>query len=141
MHSIAKGKKNAMPNLTPVFSQVTPTIPAGKDIKAALDFYEQKLGFTATYKADDFSMVILKRGAVEIILANSDDPHTASETSLRIQLSGVDALYREYQAQSIAPFQQGNGAGLSTLKMTPWGTREFAVRDLAGVCITFYEKQ
>jgi len=94
MHSIAKGKKNAMPNLTPVFSQVTPTIPAGKDIKAALDFYEQKLGFTATYKADDFSMVILKRGAVEIILANSDDPHTASETSLRIQLSGVDALYR-----------------------------------------------
>jgi uncharacterized glyoxalase superfamily protein PhnB len=125
---------------TPVFGHLTPMIPAGKDMKAALAFYEQKLGFTATYKADDLSMVILWRGAVEIILQNVDDPHTASQTSLRIQLSGVDALYDEYQAQTIAPFQQGDGAGLGSLKMTPWGTQEFAVRDLAGVCITFYEK-
>ena len=126
---------------TPVLGQLTPMLPAGKDIKAALDFYEQKLGFTTTYKAEDWSMVIIKRGAVEIILQNNDDPHTASQTSLRIQLTGVDALYREYQAQAIAPFEQGEGAGLGSLKSTPWGTREFAVRDLAGVCIAFYERQ
>ena len=130
-----------MTNPTPVFNKLTPMIPAGKDIQAALDFYEQKLGFMASYKADDLGMVILRRGAVEIILQNIDDPHTASQTSLRIQLSGVNALYEEYQAQAIAPFQQGEGAGLGTLKATPWGTREFAVRDLAGVCITFYENQ
>ena len=110
-------------------------------MKAALAFYEHKLGFIATYKADDLSMVILRRNEVEIILQDSDDPHTASQTSLRIQLSGVDALYDEYQAQAIAPFQQNDGAGLGSLKMTPWGTREFAVRDLAGVCITFYENR
>jgi hypothetical protein len=130
-----------MSDPTPVFSGLTPMIPAGKDIKAALAFYEQKLGFMATYKADDLSMVILRRGAVEIILQNFDDPHTASQTSFRIQLSGVDALYDEYQAQAIAPFEQGDGAGLGSINMTPWGTREFAVRDLAGVCITFYERQ
>jgi uncharacterized glyoxalase superfamily protein PhnB len=130
-----------MSNLTPVLSNLTPMLPAGKDIKAALAFYEQKLGFMVTYKADDLGMVILRRGAVEIILQNIDDPHTASQTSLRIQLSGVDALYNEYQAQAIPPFQDGEGAGLGLLKMTPWGTREFAVRDLAGVCITFYENQ
>jgi hypothetical protein len=130
-----------MSDPTPVLSSLTPMIPAGKDIKAALAFYEQKLGFMATYKADDLSMVILRRGAVEIILQNFDDPHTASQTSFRIQLSGVDALYDEYQAQAIAPFEQGDGAGLGSIKMTPWGTREFAVRDLAGVCITFYERQ
>src|SRR5947207_9565772 len=95
----------------PVFGQLTPMLPAGKDMTAALAFYEQKLGFTARYKADDLSMVIIERGAVEIILQNNDDPHTASQTSLRIQLTGVDALYREYQAQAIPPFQEGDGAG------------------------------
>ncbi|MBA3872002.1 MAG: VOC family protein [Anaerolineae bacterium] len=130
-----------MSNPIPVFNKLTPMIPAGKDMKAALNFYEHQLGFIETYKADDLGMVILRRGAVDIILQNIDDPHTASQTSLRIQISGVDALYDEYQAQAIPPFQQGDGAGLGTLKATPWGTREFAVRDLAGVCITFYENQ
>lgn len=125
----------------PVLRKLTPMIPAGKDIKAAVAFYEQKLGFTVTYKADDFSMVILERGEVEIFLQDSDDPHTASQTSFRIQVSDIDALYTEYKAQNIAPFHQGDGAGLGLLKMTPWGTREFPVRDLAGVCITFYQNQ
>src|SRR4051812_9272873 len=120
-----------MSNPTPVFNKLTPMLPAGKDMKAAVDFYEQQLGFMEIYKADDFGMVILRRGAVDIIIQNVDDPHTASQTSLRIQIDGVDALYEEYQAQSIPPFQQGEGAGLGTLKATPWGTREFAVRDLA----------
>ena len=130
-----------MSNQAPVLSKLTPMIPAGKDMKAAISFYEQKLGFMAAYKAEDMSMVILRRGAVDIILQNIDDPHTASQTSLRIQISEVDALYEEYQAQAIPPFQQSDGAGLGTLKATPWGTREFAVRDLAGVCITFYENE
>jgi hypothetical protein len=130
-----------MSTSTPVFSKLTPMLPAGKDMKAALAFYEQKLGFMASYQADDLSMVILQRGAVEIILQNLDDPHTASQTSLRIQLLGVDALYEEYQAQAIPPFHEGEGAGVGSLKITPWRTREFAVRDLAGVCITFYENE
>ena len=129
-----------MSNPPPVLSNLTPMIPAGKDIQAALTFYEQKLGFTVMYKADDFSMVILQRSEVEIILQDSDDPHTASQTSFRIQLSDVDALYKEYSAQGIAPFEQIDGAGLGVLRITPWGTREFAVRDLAGVCITFYQR-
>jgi catechol 2,3-dioxygenase-like lactoylglutathione lyase family enzyme len=130
-----------MSHTDPIFGKLTPMIPAGKDIDAAVAFYEQKLGFVVTYKADDLSMIILQRSGVEIILQNSDDPHTASQTSFRIQLSGIDTLYDEYKAQSIPPFLQVDGAGLGPLRMTPWGTREFAVRDLAGVCITFYENQ
>jgi uncharacterized glyoxalase superfamily protein PhnB len=129
-----------MSDANPVLGKLTPMIPAGSDIKAALDFYEQKLGFTATYKADDLSMIILQRSDVEIILQDSDDPHTASQTSFRIQLSDVAALHKEYQARDIAPFAQGAAGGLGGLTMTPWGTREFAVRDLAGVCITFYQR-
>jgi hypothetical protein len=112
-----------MSNATPVFTQITPMLPSGKDMNAALAFYEHTLGFKPTYKAEDLSMAILGRDTVSIILTNFDDPHTASQTSLRIQLSGVDALYSEYQAHGIPPFQQGDGAGLGTLKNTPWGTR------------------
>jgi catechol 2,3-dioxygenase-like lactoylglutathione lyase family enzyme len=121
-----------------VLGQLTPMIPAGSDFQAALDFYVEKLGFTAGYR--DEGMVILKRDVTEIMLLNNDDPHTASQTSFRIQTTGVDALYAEYKAQDIAPFHLGEGAGLGDLKATPWRTREFAVRDLAGVCITFYER-
>jgi uncharacterized glyoxalase superfamily protein PhnB len=123
-----------------MLSKLSPMIPAGKDIRAAVDFYEHTLGFTVTYKADDWGMVILQRGEVEIMLANSDDPHTAAQTSFRIQVSDVNALYAEYKAHGIAPFEQPDGAGLGTVRQMPWGTREFPVRDLAGVCITFYER-
>lgn len=129
-----------MSSVTPIFGRLTPMIPAGKDMRAAVDFYEHKLGFTVTYQADDLGMVILQRSEVEIMLQNSDDPHTASQTSFRIQLSDVEALYQEYRAQDIAPFDLGDGAGLGALRRMPWGTREFAVRDLAGVCITFYQR-
>lgn len=128
-----------MSTSAPVLNHVTPMIPAGKNFKEALDFYEKKLGFTSTYKDDD--MVIIQRGSVNIILQNYDDAHVASQTAFRIELSGVDALYSEYQAQGIQPFHIPEGAGLGKLQNTPWGTREFAVRDLAGVCITFFERQ
>ena len=122
----------------PVLGQLTPMIPAGRDMQAAVDFYEHKLGFAPGYRDD--GMAIMQRGVVEIMLLNNDDPHTASQTSLRIQTTDVDALFAEFKAQSIPPFHQPDGAGLGDLKATPWGTREFAVRDLAGVCITFYER-
>jgi uncharacterized glyoxalase superfamily protein PhnB len=124
----------------PTLSNLSPMIPAGSDMEAALDFYAHTLGFEVTYKAPDLGMAIVRRGEVEIMLANSDDPHTASQTSFRIQTTDVDALHAEYKAHNIPPFEQPDGAGLTTVRSMPWGTREFAVRDLAGVCITFYER-
>ena len=89
-----------MSNPTPVLSKLTPMIPAGKDMAAAVAFYEDKLGFKATYKADDLSMVIFQRSDVEIMLQDMDDPHTASQTSFRIQVSDVNSLYDEYHARA-----------------------------------------
>ncbi len=127
-----------MTRVTPVLSKLTPMIPAGKDMKATVAFYVEKLGFAVTFQNDD--MVIIQRSDIEIMLANSDDPHTASQISFRIQVSDVDGLYAEYYAQGIKPFHVNDGAGLGTVKTMPWGTREFPVRDLAGVCITFYQR-
>jgi len=134
---MAKGAK-IMTHVMPILSKLTPMIPAGKDMKATAAFYGEKWGFEVTFQNDD--MVIIQRSDIEIMLANSDDPHTASQTSFRVQVSDVDVLYAEYHAQAIAPFHLNDGAGLGTVKTMPWGTREFAVRDLAGVCITFYQR-
>ncbi len=38
---------------------------------------------------------------------------------LNIRTLGVDAFYSECQAQAIPPFQQADGAGLGSLRMTP----------------------
>jgi catechol 2,3-dioxygenase-like lactoylglutathione lyase family enzyme len=127
-----------MTSETPILSKLTPMIPAGKDMQATVAFYVDKLGFEVTFQSND--MVIIQRSDIEIMLANSDDPHTASQTSFRVQVSDVDGLYAEYHAQAIAPFHVNEGTGLGTVKTMPWGTREFPVRDLAGVCITFYQR-
>lgn len=119
--------------------KLTPQILAGKNFQAALNFYVQTLGFTVTYQ-DDSAMAIIQRSEIEIILINHDDPHAAAQTSFRIQTSDVNALYEEYRAHGIPSFETSDGAGLTALRATPWRTREFAVRDLAGVCITFYQR-
>ena len=77
-------------------------------------------------------MAIVKRDAVEIFLCKNDDRYVAEQTSFRIQVQHVEALYAEYQAQGVI---HPNGQ----LATKPWGTQEFAILDPAGVCITFYE--
>ena len=74
-----------MTHVMPILSKLTPMIPSGKDMKATAAFYVEKLGFEVTFQNDD--MVIIQRSDIEIMLANSDDPHTASQTSFRVQVS------------------------------------------------------
>lgn len=61
--------------------------------------------------------------------------HLARWTTLRIQVEHVEQLYEEFMAL---------GGGMihpnGKLQTKPWGAKEFAVLDLAGVCITFYEE-
>jgi catechol 2,3-dioxygenase-like lactoylglutathione lyase family enzyme len=128
-----------MKNSTIVLGKLTPTISSGEDIKATLAFYQDKLGFEISYQEADLSFNMLERSSVEIIIVNQNDAYVASQTSFRIQVSDVSGLHQEYHAQDIAPFELGVGAGLTSVKDTPCGTREFSVRDLAGVCITFYQ--
>ena len=77
-------------------------------------------------------MAIVKRDAVEIFLCKNDDRHVAEQTAFRIHVAHIETLYEEYQAQGVI---HPNGK----LDMKPWGTREFAILDSAGICMTFYE--
>ena len=114
---------------TTKFLSAIPVLPA-VDIAAAVAFYEQQLGFTAEFQSDDYAG--LRRDGVQIHLWLSGDRQLAENTSCRINVSGIEALYDEYQTQNLI---HPNGAITTKL----WGLREFAVVDLNGNCVTFAE--
>ncbi|MBF2008839.1 MAG: VOC family protein [Chlorogloeopsis fritschii C42_A2020_084] len=122
-------------NKPPVLKNINPMIPAGSDMEVAIAFYEQQLGFTTIHKeGDPVRMAIVQRDGATIFLLQNDDKHLAEWTNFRIFVDGIEQLYAEFQAkggQMIHP----NGK----LETKPWGMKEFAVIDPAGVCITFYE--
>lgn len=122
-------------NNPPQIGSISPLIPAGDDLEKAIEFYEQKLGFTTIHKeGDPIRMAIVKRDSAEIFLVKSDYHDLAKEISLRLQVTGIEQLYQELETKGddiIHP----NGK----LETKPWGPKEFSVIDLAGVCLTFYE--
>jgi catechol 2,3-dioxygenase-like lactoylglutathione lyase family enzyme len=109
-----------------IFRGLTPLSPA-KDVAKTVEFYVVKLGF------EDNGHEGVIRGDVEILFYQTDDKHLAEWTSFRIQVEQIEALFEEYQEQNVI---HPNGI----LDRKPWGTKEFAIIDLDGVCITFFER-
>ena len=115
------------------FVAVNPVLPAS-DVRAAIDFYVQKIGFTEDFcSGEPASYAGVSRGGLQIHLCQMNDAKAiAEQTMLRFAVRGVEALYDELK----------NGGALhpnSMLKEMAWGTREFTILDLDGVCVTFYE--
>ena len=123
-----------MNNNLPKLKNLSPLIPAGKEVETAIEFYE-KLGFKTTHtEGKPLKMAIVERDEIQIFLVQNDYQHLAEETSLRIRVEGIEQLYEEFLAKGddiIHP----NGK----LEAKPWGCKEFVVLDKAGVCITFYD--
>ncbi|MDY7012994.1 MAG: glyoxalase superfamily protein [Cyanobacteriota bacterium] len=124
-----------MTNNSPKLGTISPLIPAGDDVEAAIAFYEEKLGFTATHtEGDPMKMAIVERDRATLFLIQNGDKHLAENTALRIEVEGIEQFYAEILAKDEKTVHP-NGR----LEVKPWGPKEFGVMDLAGVCITFYE--
>jgi catechol 2,3-dioxygenase-like lactoylglutathione lyase family enzyme len=112
------------------FTYAVPVL-AALDVAETAGFYERVMGFTADYVAEDYGIV--SRGSVTIHFWHCQDRSIAESTGCRVAVEGVDALYAAYSAEEIihpnAPLQD-----------QPWGTREFAVVDLNGNLLTFFER-
>lgn len=121
----------------PVLKSISPVIPSGGNLETAIAFYEQKLGFTTIYKeGNPATIAIVKRNSAEILLQQNDDRHLAEWTTLRIQVEQIEQLYAELQTKG-GEMIHPNGK----LQTKPWGMKEFAVIDSAGVCLTFYKPE
>ena len=112
------------------FLRVSPLIPA-LDVEAGIAFYRDALGFALDYRdAEPAQLAIVSRDGVTLHLFASEDKHLAEWTSLRIEVDGIDALYKRCNESGCV---HPNGQ----LGARPWGTREFSIIDPSGVCIAF----
>ena len=101
---------------------------ASLDLEQTQQFYADKLGFAPLFTYPDYA--ISGRDGVQIHFWLTDDRRYAENTSCRIDVVGVDALYAEMSATGVV---HPNGH----LKDQPWGMREFSVLDGDGNLIKF----
>src|SRR5262245_25185322 len=110
------------------------------DIKRACDFYTQKLGFKVTilYGEPPFYAHVARDGAT-LIFHHVDRPVIDAEYREREGLLSAEccvgsaeeikSLFLEFQAAGVTFFQ--------TLKLMPWGARNFIVKDPDGNLVLF----
>ncbi len=106
---------------------------ASPDIERTIAFYCSRLGFHGVY-SDQGVYGIVSRDNVYIHFWACSDRQIAENTSCRVYVAGVDALYAELQPQGVIHPN-------APLQTKPWGAREFGVLDEDGNLVTFAERQ
>ncbi len=111
------------------FHSVTPLIPAGRDLVAALAFYTEQMGFSIVWQSD--SMAGIARDGVGFNLVENSNQQWAENASFSIGVSDLEALYQEYRSIS---------ARVGALETKAWGRREFHLIAPSGVAFQFYQR-
>ena len=110
------------------FVSVTPMIPAGRSLDAAIAFYTERMGFSLEWRSE--TMAAIRRGDVAFHMVVNDSREWAENSSYSIGVRGLDELYAEYR---------GLPARVGPLEVKAWGRREFHLIVPSGVCLQFYE--
>jgi catechol 2,3-dioxygenase-like lactoylglutathione lyase family enzyme len=108
----------------------TPVLPS-LDIERTVAFYRDKLAFKEIHAAAG-GYAIVERGPVELHFWFTEDAALPKASGCRIHVTGIDDLYAQCQNAGIV-----HPHGRLTTK--PWGTREFAILDSEGNCLTFWQ--
>ncbi len=94
-----------------------------------VQFYQEKMGLDKIGRQDEHYAVV-GRDNVKLHFWKCNDKIHPENASCYIYAEEIDALHRELKAAGVL---HPNGP----LEDRPWGTREFAVLDEDGNCITF----
>jgi catechol 2,3-dioxygenase-like lactoylglutathione lyase family enzyme len=127
------------------------TIPAlpVRDMERSVEFYRAKLGFTLIHREEGFAIFRRDAAAIHLWAASDEAWRTrdgtapvvsgaesfiAGTASCRVEVEGVDDLYRELRPLGILeadaqPCDQW------------WGSREFHVKDPDNNLVTFFENK
>lgn len=106
---------------------------ASLDLERTVAFYRAKLGFEQVYLVPG-TWGIVARDGVRIHFWPCPDRAIAESTSCRVDVTGIDELFRELDAQGVVHPN-------ARLADKPWGTREFGILDGDGNLITFAESE
>jgi catechol 2,3-dioxygenase-like lactoylglutathione lyase family enzyme len=121
---------------------VHPVLQA-RDVMESVRFYCD-LGFEVLFQdspqAPKYAAV--RRDAVELHLQWADAgqwAHPVDRPAYRFLVGDVDALYREFAGSGRISAQPGQGSPWAAPADTPWGTREFHLRDPGHNSLQFYQ--
>jgi catechol 2,3-dioxygenase-like lactoylglutathione lyase family enzyme len=98
-------------------------------ISQAITFYEQ-LGFQTRHQEADYA--IFTRDSVELHVWLTIEPSLAGNSSCRINVTNIEALYQEYHAKGLLEPDVA-------VNVKPWGAKELVVFDPDRVLLTFVE--
>lgn len=113
-----------------------------KDVSQSLRFY-RLLGFDPAFvdSANEPRYAVVRRDDQELHLQWADPLQWAYPTdraACRFHVQDVDAAYEEFVASGAATAETADGSPWARPGDTPWGTREFHLRDPAGNSLQFY---
>jgi len=130
-------------------SQTIPALPV-RHAAAAVDFYRDRLGFEIVHHDGGFAVLARDEAVIHLWEAGDESWQTreslerpvrsgaesfiAGTASCRIVVTGVDDLYTELARADVLHPVSSDGVG-----DTDFGTREFAILDLDGNLVTFFE--
>jgi catechol 2,3-dioxygenase-like lactoylglutathione lyase family enzyme len=120
-----------------VFKQTQPILGT-RDMRRAITFYTQKLGFKLAFgavageevDAEHPNYVGYRRDGAELHMQFQYE-HEMGTMRLRFLVDDPDTLYAEYR-------EQGVDCSPSGVLDRAWGTREFGLYDPDGNSLTFY---
>lgn len=118
-----------------------PVLPA-REVAASVRFY-RLLGFGVSFQ-DDAGMpkyAALHRDGVELHLQWADSGQWVEgldRPALRFLVDDVDALHAQFVASGAVNALSSDGSPWAAPANTPWGTREFHLRDPGGNSLQFY---
>ena len=112
-----------------MLTRVAPELPVA-NLRDALAYYEQKLGFEVAREMPSGDYAIVERDGVAIHLFE-DAGRTHSRAGLHIFTDGLEELHRELAARGARIRQP--------IESKPWGNRDFRVGDDSGNEIKFTE--
>ena len=110
------------------FHAVTPLIPSGGDLAAAIAFYTEQMGFALLWQGG--SMAGIARDGIAFNLVENDNREWADNASFSIAVSDLDALYLEYRALPVK---------VGPPEVKAWGRRELHLIAPSGVAFQFYQ--
>ena len=114
------------------------------NVPASIRFYE-RLGFRLSFQDDPASPQYagVERDGAELHLQWHDKAQWAlnDRPNYRFLVREVDALYAELLANDAITEQAGASSPWSAPGDTPWGTREFHLRDPDGNGLQFYRRR
>lgn len=134
----------ARPPAGPRLDAVHPVL-GSRDVEASIRFYE-RLGFTPAFRdrPRDPRYAAVARDGVELHLQWQDGAERArpgDRPAYRFLVEDVDGLYAAFRASgAIAGPAAGDGPWRAPGD-TPWGTREFHLRDADGNVLQFYRAE